>query len=235
MISVGDLGCPGIDVEKWRAENRAPLFPGKVNRWVLVRTTRDDPTTDDLKNTLAATFEHWFSGTPLDPALPFDGTTRSGAADLIRLERASTDRLSLPQPVRRREELPGQIPVLGPGGVVWLEVSFAYRGQVLSMPWPVRTGASAQLTSSADCPVGADWILDSVGFPALSAPDEMSTADKAGAALGDTASKAGAVASGAAVKAFDSLWMPLLLVAGGAVFFLVLKRALAKEPPHLRH
>ena len=173
------------------------------------------------------------AGTPLDPAFPFDGTTRSGAADLIRLERASAERLSLAQPVRRREELPGQIPVLGPGSVVWLEVSFAYRGQLLSIPWPVRTGASVQLTSSADCPVGADWMLDSVGFPALSAPEEMSSADKAGAALGDTASKAGAAASNAAGKALDSLWMPLLLVAGGAVFFLVLKHALAEESPHV--
>ena len=233
MITFGDLGCLGVDVDKWRDENRAPLFPGKVNRWLLIRTTRDDPTPDDLKNTLAATFERWFSGTPLDPALPFDGTTRSGAADLIRLERVSKDRLLLPNPARRFEELPGQLPSVAPGGLVWLEVTFAYRGQLLTMPWPVRTGGSALLTSEAQCPVGADWMLDSVAFPALDAPGEMSSTDKAGAALGKTASEAGAAAAGVAGKALDSLWMPLLLLAGGAVFFLVLKRALAEEPAHV--
>jgi hypothetical protein len=233
MINVGDLGCPGIDVDKWREDNRAPLFPAKINRWILVRTTRDDPTPDDLKNTLAATFERWFAGTPLDPALPFNGTTRSGAADLIRLERVSKDRLTFDQPVRRREELPGMTPSVVAGGVVWLEVTFAYRGQLLSMPWPVRTGAAVQLTSQAECPVGADWMLDTVAFPAVAAPPEMSSTEKAGTALGDTASKAGAAASGAAAKVLDSLWTPLLLLAGGAVFFLLLKRAFEKEPVHV--
>ena len=234
MTTIGDLGCPGIDVDKWRDENRAPLFPAKVNRWILVRTTRDDPTPDDLKNTLAATFERWFAGTPLDPALPFNGTTRSAAADLIRLERVSTERLTLAQTMRRREDLPGLSPSLAPGGVVWLEVSFAYRGQLLSMPWPVRTGAEIQLRSHAECPVDTDWMLDSVAFPTMGAPAEMSSADKAGATLGDVASKGGSAVSSAAGKALDSLWMPLLLVGGGAVLFLFLKRALAEEAPHVR-
>jgi len=233
MIHFGDLGCPGIDVDKWREENRVPLFPAKVNRWILVRTTRDNPTPDDLKTTLAATFERWFEGTPLDPAFPFNGTTRSAAADLIRLERSSQDRLTFAQPARRREELPGPTPMLTAGGVVWLEVSFAYRGQLLSMPWPVRTGAAVQLQSSAECPVGADWMLDSAAFPAADAPPEMSSTDKAAATLGDTASNAGAAASGAAGKLLDSLWTPLLLVAGGLVFFVVLKRTLAEESPHV--
>jgi hypothetical protein len=233
MTNVGDLGCPGIDVDKWRDENRAPLFPAKVNRWILIRTTRDNPTPDDLKNTLAATFERWFAGTPLDPALPFNGTTRSGAADLIRIERVSNERLTLAQTMRRREELPGISPSVAPGGVVWIEVSFAYRGQLLSMPWPVRTGAEIQLQSHADCPIGADWMLDSVAFPTMGAPAEMSSADKASAALGDTATKAGSAASNLAGKAFDSLWMPVLLVGGGAVFFLFVKHALTTETPHV--
>ena len=82
MIRVGDLGCPDIDVDNWRLDNRVPLFRSKVNRWILVRTLRDDPSPDDLKNTLAATFMKWFSGTTLDPALTFHGTTRSATADL---------------------------------------------------------------------------------------------------------------------------------------------------------
>jgi hypothetical protein len=44
-------------------------------------------------------------------------------------------------------------------------VTFAYRGQQTDMPWPVRTGAAMQLTSSAQCPIGADWVLDSAQTP----------------------------------------------------------------------
>jgi hypothetical protein len=129
MTVVGDLGCPGVDVDRWRTENRVPLFRGKVNRWILARTLRDDPSPDDIKQTLATTFMKWFAGTSLDPALVFHGTTRSATADLIKLERISKERLSFPKTARRREDLPGVVPVLRSGDFVWLEVSFAYRGQ----------------------------------------------------------------------------------------------------------
>jgi len=214
---VGDLGCLGVDVDDWRKRNRVPLFPGKVNRWVLIRTTRDNPTPDDLKNTLAAVFVKWFEGTVLDPALVFKGTTRSSTADLIKLERASKDRLSFDKTARRREELPGVVPTAAPGEVVWLEVSFAYRGQQSDMPWPVRAGAAMQLTSSAQCPIGADWVLDSAQTPTADAPPEQSSTEKAGEVISDAASSA---ASGIS----SLLWLPLAVL--GVVALLVLR---AKE------
>jgi len=212
MTLFGDLGCPGVDVDEWRKLNRVPLFPGKVNRWVLVRTTRDNPTPDDLKNTLAAVFVKWFEGTVLDPALPFKGTTRSSTADLIKLERVSKDRLSLDNPARRREELPGLGPTVAPGEVVWLEVTFAYRGQQTDLPWPVRTGAAMQLTSSAQCPVGADWMLDAAQTPTLNAPPEQASNEKAGEVLSNAADS---VAGGL----FNLLWLPLAAL--GAVAMLI--------------
>ncbi|MEI9948314.1 MAG: hypothetical protein WDO74_04870 [Pseudomonadota bacterium] len=212
MTLFGDLGCPGVDVDEWRKLNRVPLFPGKVNRWVLVRTTRDNPTPDDLKNTLAAVFVKWFEGTVLDPALTFKGTTRSSTADLIKLERVSKERLSLDNPARRREELPGLGPTVAPGDVVWLEVTFAYRGQQTDMPWPVRTGAAMQLTSSAQCPVGADWMLDAAQMPTLDAPLEQASTEKAGEVLSNAAD---AVTG----SLFNLLWLPLAAL--GAVALLV--------------
>jgi len=212
MTLFGDLGCPGVDVDEWRKQNRVPLFPGKVNRWVLVRTTRDNPTPDDLKNTLAAVFSKWFEGTVLDPALVFKGTTRSATADLIKLERVSKERLSLDNPARRREELPGVGPTVAPGEVVWLEVTFAYRGQQTDMPWPVRTGAAVQLTSSAQCPIGADWMLDAAQTPTADAPPEQTSSDKAGEVV---SSAADSVAGGV----FNFLWLPLAAL--GAVAVLV--------------
>jgi hypothetical protein len=217
MTLVGDLGCPGIDVDDWRKRNRVPLFPGKVNRWVLVRTTRDDPTPDDLKNTLAAVFVKWFEGTVLDPALVFKGTTRSATADLIKLEKVSKDRLSFDHPARRREELPGVGPTVAPGNVVWLEVSFSYRGQQKDMPWPVRTGAAVQLTSSAQCPIGADWMLDSVQTPTEDAPPERSSGEKAGEVVSESASS---VASGLV----SLLWLPVAALGIAAVLVLRARR-----------
>jgi hypothetical protein len=218
MTTVGDLGCQGVDVDDWRKRNRVPLFPGKVNRWVLIRTTRDDPTPDDLKNTLAAVFSKWFEGTVLDPALVFKGTTRSATADLIKLEKVSKDRLSVANPARRREDLPGVSPTVAPGNVVWLEVTFAYRGQQTDMPWPVRTGAAMQLTSSAQCPIGADWVLDSAQTPTENAPPEQSSGDKAGEVVADTAD---AVTSGL----FSLLWVPLAAIGVAAVLVLRARRA----------
>jgi hypothetical protein len=214
MTLIGDLGCPGVDVDEWRKRNRVPLFPGKVNRWVLVRTTRDNPTPEDLKNTLAAVFVKWFEGTVLDPALVFKGTTRSSTADLIKLERVSKDRLSLDNPARRREELPGIGPTVAPGDLVWLEVSFAYRGQQTDMPWPVRTGAAMQLTSSAQCPVGADWMLDAAQTPTMDAPPEQTPAEKAGEVVNNAA-------AGVAGGLLSLLWLPLAAL--GAVALLVLQ------------
>jgi hypothetical protein len=220
MTTIGDLGCTGIDVEQWLRENRVPLFPGKVNRWILVRTLRDNPTPDDLKTTLAATFVKWFDGTPFDPVLPSDGTTRSANADLIKLERVSKERLSFPQTARRREQLPGVLPTVQPGQIVWLEVSFAYRGHLEDMPWPVRTGAAVQLKSSAQCPVGADWILDSAAVPTADAPPEKSSGEKAGGALGSAAGKVGG-------SLLDALWVPLALVGAGLLIYFVGVRSIA--------
>jgi len=218
MTTVGDLGCLGVDVDDWRKRNRVPLFPGKVNRWVLIRTTRDDPTPDDLKNTLAAVFSKWFEGTVLDPALVFKGTTRSATADLIKLEKVSKDRLSVANPARRREDLPGVSPTVAPGNFVWLEVTFAYRGQETDMPWPVRTGAAVQLTSSAQCPVGADWVLDSAQTPTENAPAEQSSGDKAAEVVSNTADT---VTSGL----FSLLWVPLAAIGVAAVLVLRARRA----------
>jgi hypothetical protein len=220
MTLIGDLGCAGVDVDAWEKQNRAPLFPNKVNRWVLVRTLRDNPTPDDLKTTLAATFSKWFDGTLFDAALPSEGTTRSANADLIKLEHFSKERLSFPQTARRREQLPGVMPTLKPGEVVWLEVSFAYRGQLVDMPWPVRSGAPVQLATSARCPLDADWMLDSAAVPTVDAPPEKSSTDKAGDALGGAAQQLG---HGLA----DALWLPLALVSVGLAIYLVGLRGLS--------
>ncbi|MFZ5892527.1 MAG: hypothetical protein ACOY0T_15815 [Myxococcota bacterium] len=216
MTTIGDLGCLGVDVDEWRRLNRVPLYPGKMNRWILARTLRDDPTPDDVKSTLAAVFMKWFEGTLLDPALTYHDTTRSGTADLVKLERVSRERLMFPNTVRRREELPGVMPMLRAGPFVWLEVSFAYRGQQTDMPWPVRTGAMVQLESSAQCPLDADWILDSVATPTENAPVELSSTDKLLALLGEKGAEL--------KKPLEDMALWAALIVGGALLTLLLAR-----------
>jgi hypothetical protein len=86
------------------------------------------------------------------------------------------------------------------------------------MPWPVRTGAAVQLQSSANCPVDADWILDSAAVPTAEAPPEKSSTDKAGEALTDTAQEVGQ-------GLIKVLWIPLALVGVGLVIYFVVARA----------
>ncbi len=171
------FGCP-VDVDVWERENRVPLFPGKVNRWVLARTLRDKPTPTDLQNTLVAVFNKWFGDDPLDPAisLPFNPTlSRAGSTDAIVIKAAGPTPQVLPNVVKRREQL-SFIPIVnGEGGVVFLEVSFNYRGQNQDRAWPVHTAPSFGVRNL--CPVNADWMLIDVGLGEEEAPPRVPTSD----------------------------------------------------------
>jgi hypothetical protein len=92
------------------------------------------------------------------------------------------------------------------------------------MPWPVRTGAAVQLQSSANCPVDADWILDSAAVPTVDAPPEKSSTDKAGDAITDTAQNVG----GGLVKV---LWIPLAIVGVGVLLYVFAVRAASSSAP----
>jgi hypothetical protein len=173
-VVFGDLGCPDIDTDEWREQNRVKLFGGKVNRWILARTLRDNPSPSDLEGTLVAVMTKWFDGSPLDPAfsklLP-DGNV-AGVTDGIRIVRTSKTPIGFSVPAERRESLTS-IPTVNPeGGVVLLEVEFNYRGLPDSLPWPVRTapGMLGSLTSTVNCPVNADWMLVETAEPVKEAP-----------------------------------------------------------------
>jgi hypothetical protein len=84
------------------------------------------------------------------------------------------------------------------------------------MPWPVRTSAMVQLESSAQCPLDADWILDSAAVPAEMAPPEMSSAEK----LGDVVVEKGKQVKDSLLR---ELWIPLA-IAGGVLLVLALGR-----------
>lgn len=182
---VGDLGCADVDTEKWMETNRVKLFPGKVNRWVLVRTLRDKPDPQDLQNTLVAVFNKWFGTDPLDPAFSLglpEKDKRAGSTDGFKIINAGPVQPTLSKTIQRRETLPmGPTPTInGKGGVIFLTVTFNYRGLNKDRPWPVRTAPGiigVQLESRANCPVDADWILSDVGEPEADAPPKRDLPD----------------------------------------------------------
>jgi hypothetical protein len=111
------------------------------------------------------------------------------------------------------------MPLLKSGGYVYLEVSFAYRGTHTDMPWPVRAGTRfVQLQSAAQCPVEADWILESVAVASEDAPPEQSSSEKAS----DVLSEAARTASSSVLGAF---WLPLAVLGTGMLLVLLVRRA----------
>lgn len=214
---IGDLGCSGIDTEKWQANNRVPLFPGKMNRWLLARTLRDNPEPTDIRNTLLAVFNKWFEGSPIDPVLADKGGA-PGVVDNVRIVRRSLTPISLSNVARRREDLPGELPTVnGANGVLWLEVEFACRAMASSMPWPVRTAPGVigvQVQSSARCPINADWILLEAGKPLAEAPPEVPITNILAQATGEVIADTLDTAGGAAGALLAPLFWPLVI--GGA-------------------
>lgn len=175
---IGNLGCPGIDTEAWQKENRAPLYREKVNRWLLARTLRDDPSTTAVTETLNAVFVRWFKGIGVDVLLETESGARTNNVDgLVLVNAVRGDRPSLQHKVKRREDCTLVVPTVeGSKGILWLEVAFNYRGSKTDMPWPIWSAVPLGTEAARVCPVNADWMLVEVSEPAGDAPPEQSIA-----------------------------------------------------------
>ncbi len=188
---IGDLGCMGVDLEKFRAQNRVPMYRNQWNRWILMRTTRDNPSDLDAVATMKAAFNKWNrderSWGPLDllvetaiPDGPRAGTraVRIGNCDYLHAVKVSTSPLGFPRelwprllpagklPARRESVDP--VPTLSTPKAIWVECAFVWRGASESVPWPVLT--DSMLRPTQGCPVDADWILDSCATPPTTEP-----------------------------------------------------------------
>ena len=195
-----------LTVAEFQAMNRAPVFPGLWNRWTLLRTGRDSPTDEEVAQTTAAVFARWFGGgsSLLDPSLTWDDSTRSGAADLIRMrgyESAAsypmmaalkksemTSRQRRDGAVTTREMAPGPLQMIAAGGVgpLRVHVTFVWRSQQETVPWPVwRQTWLPSREASLEPSAPKDWALDRVHEPTSGAPPEMSSWEKIESSAGD--------------------------------------------------
>jgi len=117
---LGDLLC-NYDMAKFNETNKVPLLANSWNRWVLARTTKDNPSPIDVENTLRGVFAHWFrwtvnsrpdqTGSPVDASVLYAvhapetcagqagelagngrvNTSRHGAVDLLHPVKITND------------------------------------------------------------------------------------------------------------------------------------------------
>jgi hypothetical protein len=172
------MSC-AVDATAWGEKNRVQLATGKVQRWILARTTRDAPTLGSVADTTRAVLVKWFPhSTPLDPLFADAGD----AVDAITIH-GIYDRAPAPGSKDQRRENLNPVPMLAPSSTppLYVEVSFNYRGWAKSMPWPVWTADNVSfLRSSKLCPLDADWMLVSAQDLATlpDAPTEASWLEK---------------------------------------------------------
>lgn len=183
---IGDLGCLGIDVDKWLKENRAPLFPGQINRWLLARTLRDSPSDAQVKNSLLDSMTRWFpGGWVTDPWFETAEGGRQEGIDGIRIVNASKDaRSTFKDPIKTREQCTIMPTVEGSKGTVYVEMVFNYRQPTTDIAWPVDVlhdlaSDPIPIRAHQNCPDKTDWMLVAVGKPAGIAGDPKSNASVA--------------------------------------------------------
>lgn len=235
------MADPPITVAQFQRTNRAPVFKDMWNHWTLLRTGRDNPSKSDVEQTLRAVMAKWFGSTDaasvLDPLLAWEGTTRSGSADLIKMKsaglakntpmtQAAVPRSMLTKGQRlagaaiTRETAPGPVQFVASAGEPWrVRVVFAWRGNEETVPWPVWRSPWWQVTrdQALDPLAPKDWILEAVHAPTYGAPAELSTAGKLASSAGDVVLTTTNPAANATEQAIDSIENPakFVAIAGG--------------------
>ncbi len=173
FVAVGDLSCPGVDVDAFKQKCRAPLNPEGWNRWLLWRTTRDEPSALDVERSTYAVLAKWFELVegPDGVSMPGNG---SGKVDNVKIRVVPWDWSAPWRVVARREDCT-PLPTISGNGAIGVVVEFVYRGQTRDMPWPVH---KAQIIGPW-CPVQADWILArAYEPPADAAPAERTAREE---------------------------------------------------------
>lgn len=153
------LLCPGIDVDKFKRECVAPIFPNMWNHWRLYRTTRDNPTDEEVKATALGFMLQIFKA--------FDmGKVRHEDITVVPIDKQPGENPWNAHIVRHRgagclvEILLGHSDYAP--GYRTVYVRFVYRGSRTTIPWPVR---KVRAGFASWCPQDADWILDTIFAP----------------------------------------------------------------------
>jgi len=130
--------------------NRCPLFRGRLNRWILRRTLRGNPSDTDILEGVAVALGRWF-----DRALPW------GVSEIVGSVRALARRrpLELVGELGATARLLVPAPTMAGDSFASVALEFLYLGPATDMAWPVLS-SDGQWTPS-DC----TWAAELVGVP----------------------------------------------------------------------
>lgn len=206
-----------MDVDAWRAANLVRLHPGMVNRWLIARELDSNPTEKAINGQLIAFFAKCFEREISDYVNEVLGFNNVGPADNIQIKTASRAPIAFPS-VQRREQLPkGPLPLVKAHSVLYMDVTFNYRGKMEWISWPaVKVGLISTISPSGYeyCPVDCDAILLAAGEPVSLAPPKVT----AGSVVHQTVSSAASSAWNATV-----VYAVGTVVAAGTLLYLLKK------------
>lgn len=161
------MTCTIADIEAFLEACQIPLYPGKWNTWLLLRTLTDEPEIGQVEATARAVLRWWFKSSATWP-----GLTRGDVDNFELVVGEAQDPSTTPTPPvspwgdrsrsAHRQDC-DQFMTLKPGAYIPIWVRFVYRGQAQRMGWPVRRVFFPGIAIS--CPIEADWLLDSVYEP----------------------------------------------------------------------
>jgi hypothetical protein len=180
-----------VDCDQFRKENLLPLYPGKVNRWLLARSDEGSYLSEDLVRADCKSMLERVLKEQLDNIV-------------IKLATQNGQPVLAPPVVKRRDELTA-LPILSGKKPWYVSVEFAYRGEAESMGWLAEGETfSCDLTQLL-------WTVLAVGAPLVDAPPEetiLTDLSHAGTAVGEVLDKSTTklLVGGALVAAILYLW-----------------------------
>lgn len=154
--------CYGADLDKYRSECAAPLFPDMWNTWTLFKATTSSDTPAGAADKALA-FMTWLNNVVLGGKIRHVTAEAYGA----RVGEKLDGPIVTTPPIATRQNVCDILPTLeassGKPPFYAVNVRFVYRGTEVGTPWPAyKMIAGVKL---ALCPVGARWLLDTIYAP----------------------------------------------------------------------
>ena len=142
-----------MDAEEWSRRTEIPVYPGKVQRWILVRHSDDDVAQAEVETDAVDALAKWL-GFPHRGLLPGVKVVSSRAS----LEEPRVSR----RMSKRPEELPELVAVKGQRPW-WVELEWTSTSSRTELPWPVLTRSVTGWHWEPS--MEADWMLRTVDKP----------------------------------------------------------------------
>jgi hypothetical protein len=138
------------DDDLFMRANRCPLWPGRLNRWVVRRTLLDKPTDAEMLKGAREVLAVWFAR-----------EHAWGVGELVANVRGLARRraIQLVGEVAKTSDFLSPLPTMLADSFASLAVEFLYFGSETNMAWPVNDA------SGVWAPFDCVWALDLVGLP----------------------------------------------------------------------